>query len=231
MEKVVRILILAMSLSFMGKAFAQNDLDSALVVNEIAGEDEGSDTIGSNTWTFNNGATTVTVDTLSDDWDGDIEELEEIFEHIFDGNFKGFEHIGRGFEKFGWIFALIPILICFFLPLLIIFLIVFFTYKGRKAKYRAYQQMAENGQPIPNETQRAFQNEDDKLRADGLRNICVGIGLAIFLGLLLDEVGIGIGALVAFIGLGKYLVWYSGNKDRRKADNNDRNTKDLGSYK
>ena len=38
-----------------------------------------------------------------------------------------------------------------------------------------------------------------------------GVGLAIFLGIILDELGLGIGALVFFIGLGK---WYIARQNR-----------------
>ena len=44
-----------------------------------------------------------------------------------------------------------------------------------------------------------------------------GVGLAIFLGIVAGEVGFGIGALVFFIGLGK---WYIARQDRNNRDNN-----------
>jgi hypothetical protein len=57
-----------------------------------------------------------------------------------------------------------------------------------------------------------------------------GIGLAIFLGIILDELGIGIGALVFFIGLGKYIIARQAKKNdslnddlRQNIDNNLKN--------
>ena len=38
-----------------------------------------------------------------------------------------------------------------------------------------------------------------------------GVGLAIFLGLIIGKVGIGIGALVFFIGLGKWFIYRQNN--------------------
>ena len=65
-----------------------------------------------------------------------------------------------------------------------------------------------NGQPIPDQIlneQQNIVNERSDYNA-GLRQMFTGIGLAIFLGIILDELGIGIGALVFFIGLGKWIV-------------------------
>ena len=41
--------------------------------------------------------------------------------------------------------------------------------------------------------------------------MCLGVGLAILLGIMIKEVGVGIGALVFFIGLGK---WYIARQNR-----------------
>lgn len=188
---------------------AQNNLDSTLVVTEIAGE-EADDTTKTTTWTFNRG-TVVASDSIDIEID-DLDGLEEFLENMFDGHFEG---ISGAFKKFGWLFALIPILLFFVLPILLVLIIVFFVYKGRKAKYRAYQQMAEKGQDIPKSAYEALDPEDNKLRADGVRTICVGIGLAILLGIIMDEVGIGIGALVFFVGVGKYVVYLQGRKDKQ----------------
>lgn len=188
---------------------AQNDLDSALVVTEIAGE-EADDTTKTTTWTFNRG-TVVASDSIDIEID-DLDGLEEFLENMFDGHFEG---ISGAFKKFGWLFALIPILLFFVLPILLVLIIVFFVYKGRKAKYHAYQQMAEKGQDIPKSAYEALDPEDNKLRADGVRTICVGIGLAILLGIIMDEVGIGIGALVFFVGVGKYVVYLQSRKDKQ----------------
>lgn len=188
---------------------AQNDLDSALVVTEIAGE-EADDTTKTTTWTFNRG-TVVASDSIDIEID-DLDDLEEFLENMFDGHFEGISGV---FKKFGWLFALIPILLFFVLPILLVLIIVFFVYKGRKAKYRAYQQMAEKGQDIPKSAYEALDPEDNKLRADGVRTICVGIGLAILLGIIMDEVGIGIGALVFFVGVGKYVVYLQSRKDKQ----------------
>ena len=40
-----------------------------------------------------------------------------------------------------------------------------------------------------------------------------GVGLAIFLGIILGDLGVGIGALVFFIGLGKYVIARQSRQD------------------
>ena len=46
----------------------------------------------------------------------------------------------------------------------------------------------------------------------GVKNICLGIGLAIFLGIWMGDFGVGIGILVACIGIGELLVDYFAKK-------------------
>ena len=40
----------------------------------------------------------------------------------------------------------------------------------------------------------------------GMRQMFTGVGLAIFLGIIIGKIGFGIGALVFFIGLGKWFI-------------------------
>lgn len=216
MKKTFCIMALILGLC-IPTMLAQNNLDSALVVTEIANETAESDTTGSTTWTFTNGSSAVTA---NDSVDADMDDLEDFFEAVFEGDCEGLSQnmarLVRLFEKFGWLFALIPILLFFVLPILLVLLIVFSVYKGRKAKYEAYQQMAEKGQEIPQSTLQALNPEDAKLRNDGIRNIFVGIGLAILLGIIMDEIGVGIGVLVFFVGVGKYAVYWLESRDRKK---------------
>jgi hypothetical protein len=65
----------------------------------------------------------------------------------------------------------------------------------------------QNGQPIPNDL--LNEKQDDWDRNDyqaGIRQMFTGVGLAIFLGITAGKYGFSIGALVFFIGLGKWFV-------------------------
>jgi hypothetical protein len=84
----------------------------------------------------------------------------------------------------------------------------------------------QNGQPIPNDL--LNEKQDDWDRNDyqaGIRQMFTGVGLAIFLGIAAGKIGFSIGALVFFIGLGKWFVarqaGTTGNRSRN--DNNSNN--------
>ena len=97
-------------------------------------------------------------------------------------------------------------------PIIVIIAVVFFINRNRKERLKLAQMAMQNGQPIPEQLlkEEAVQNSGDYQK--GVRQMFTGIGLAIFLGIVAGKVGFGIGALVFFIGLGKwYIARQSGN--------------------
>lgn len=136
----------------------------------------------------------------------------------------------------GMIFVLLIILTIFlFAPIGIIIAIFYFVNKNRREKYKLAQMAMQNGQPIPDDLLKEKQADwDHNDYQSGLRQMFTGVGLAIFLGLVAGKVGFGIGALVFFIGLGK---WYIAKKsgvtgndaplDNSSDDNNNLNIKDY----
>ena len=130
-----------------------------------------------------------------------VEDAGEVMEKVFGG-------LG--------IAMIIPILaIVIFgllLPLIILFTVLYFVNRNRRDKYRLAEMAIKNGQPIPDELLKEVKDDWDSNGYNaGIRQMFTGVGLAIFLGLILDELGIGIGALVFFIGLGK---WYIARQNR-----------------
>ena len=137
----------------------------------------------------------------------DAQELKEVMESM-----------GGFFEP--WVaVSIVSIVVIFLLaPLLIIFVIFYFVNKNRKERYKLAQMAIQNGQPIPDEVLKGnTQNntEESNEYAAGLRQIFLGIGLAIFLGFVVGKIGFGIGALVFCIGLGKVVI------ARKSGTNND----------
>jgi len=108
----------------------------------------------------------------------------------------------------GMFFVAVIIFIMFVLaPILIITAVFYFINKNRKERIKLAQMAMEKGQPIPDE----LLKEKQKLSGDddyqtGIRQMFTGVGLAIFLGIVIGKVGFGIGALVFFIGLGKWFI-------------------------
>ena len=128
---------------------------------------------------------------------GDVEDLKEVMESF------------GGYVAPWMAVSIVAIVVIFLLaPLLIIIAIFFFVNRNRREKYKLAQMAIQNGQPIPDEILK--DNTDARMLTSeyhaGIRQMFVGIGLAIFLGIIIGKLGIGIGALVFFIGLGKWFV-------------------------
>ena len=132
----------------------------------------------------------------------------------------------------GLLIPIIAIISVFGSPVLILFIVFFFRYKNRKARYRLAEQALAAGQPLPAEFIRENKTVDS--RSQGIKNTFTGIGLFIFLWAITGEFGIGaIGLLVTFMGIGQWIIgskqqtqdanatrMYTGNKDEKKNPNN-----------
>ena len=127
----------------------------------------------------------------------DVKELKEVMEGV--GGIFG-PMLAVGIVAF--------VVIFFLLPLLIIVTIIYFVNKNRKERYKLAQMAIQNGQPIPDDILKSKLSSSSQGSdyQTGVRQMFTGVGLAIFLGLIIGKVGIGIGALVFFIGLGKWFI-------------------------
>ena len=128
----------------------------------------------------------------------DVQEAKEVLESVGD------------LVSSGMIIGIVAIIVIFLIaPLLIIFLIFYFVNKNRRDRIKLAQMAMQNGQPIPDDVLKGTENMaaiDANDYTSGLRQIFLGIGLAIFLGIVAGKIGFGIGALVFFIGLGKVVI-------------------------
>ena len=121
----------------------------------------------------------------------------------------------------GMLFVLLIILIIFVISPLVIFgLLLYFIFRNRKQKMRLAEMAMRNGQPIPDQLLHDNDPDDDAATYQrGMRQLFLGIGLMVFLGFTAGKVGLGIGALVFLIGLGKVMI-----SRKPKANPNDINT-------
>jgi hypothetical protein len=95
-----------------------------------------------------------------------------------------------------------------------LFVIFFFRYKNRKARYRLAEQAIAAGQPLPENFIR--ENRPADQRSQGIKNTFTGIGLFIFLWAITGEFGIGaIGLLIMFMGIGQWII---GSKQQKTDD-------------
>ncbi|MDE5571590.1 MAG: hypothetical protein K2I86_06025 [Prevotella sp.] len=106
-----------------------------------------------------------------------------------------------------FVFVLCILLIIFVIaPVLIIIALFYFINKNRAQKMKLAEMAIQKGQPIPEKLLEDKANTITDEYQKGLRQCFVGVGLMIFLGLVADEVGFGVGALVFCIGLGKLVA-------------------------
>ena len=127
----------------------------------------------------------------------------------------------------GMFFAAVIVFIMFVLaPILIIIAVFYFINKNRKERLKLAQMAVEKGQPIPDELLKEKGNPiiKDEYQA-GVRQMFTGVGLAIFLGIVIGDIGFGIGALVFCIGLGKWYIARESRKDDNSTQYN--NTTDI----
>ena len=126
----------------------------------------------------------------------DVQEFKEVME-------------GMGGLFGPMITGVIIVFIMFLLaPLLIIIAIFYFVNKNRRERYKLAQMAIQNGQPIPDDilkNQVASTSKGSDYQT-GVRQMFTGVGLAIFLGIIIGKIGFGVGALVFFIGLGKWFI-------------------------
>lgn len=111
----------------------------------------------------------------------------------------------------GVLITLVSIIMVFGFPIFIIFIVFFFRYKNRKARYRLAEQALAAGQTLPENFIKEVKTYDS--RSQGIKNTFTGIGLFIFLWAITGNFGIGtIGLMVMFIGLGQWFIGTTSNK-------------------
>ena len=153
-----------------------------------------------------------TTDTLSittyEGTDTDEADHEGTYRHRHDSS--GLQWVGFNFgdDAPETLVALTAIIFTLGLPALLIFIIFYFRYKNRKAKYRLAEQALAAGQQLPPEFFKEGEGKD--LRSRGIKNIFLGIGLFIFLWAITGEFGLGcIGLLIMFTGFGQVTIYYT----------------------
>ena len=140
---------------------------------------------------------------------------------------SGLQWVGFNFgdEAPETIIAMTAIIFVFGLPALLIFIIFYFRYKNRKAKYRLAEQALASGQQLPPDFFKSDVMKDmamSDIRSKGIKNIFLGIGLFIFLWAITTKFSIGcIGLLIMFTGFGQVVIYYTQDKQSRPASEND----------
>lgn len=130
---------------------------------------------------------------------------------VFDDDDFPFNQFGNAVGG-GILVAIIAIVMVFGSPVFILFVIFFFRYKNRKARYRLAEQAIAAGRPLPDNFLKDIKAVNP--RSQGIKNTFTGIGLFVFLWGITGEFSIGtIGLLVMFMGLGQWLIGATQKKE------------------
>lgn len=130
---------------------------------------------------------------------------------VFDDDDFPFNQFGNAVGG-GILVAIVAIVMVFGFPVFVLFVIFFFRYKNRKARYRLAEQAIAAGRPLPENFLKDIKTVDP--RSQGIKNTFTGIGLFVFLWGITGEFSIGtIGLLVMFMGLGQWLIGATQKKE------------------
>lgn len=181
------------------KGSKANTNNTTVTVIGVDTADADSAEIDNDSNSVSHGSASFSIDTDSDDFPFNK------FENTIDG---------------GILVAIVAIVAVFGLPVFILFVIFFFRYKNRKARYRLAEQALAAGQPLPADFIR--ENKPVDQRSLGIKNTFTGIGLFVFLWAITGEFGIGsIGLLVAFMGIGQWIIGYKQHQNEPNKDKNE----------
>lgn len=117
----------------------------------------------------------------------------------------------------GWIikFVLIvcvfvPMLLCFLAPIIVLLLVIRYFMRRHKDRVRLAEMAMEKGEPFTDELKPLSKKSPEYMWRCGVRNTSIGAGLMIFFWFFGMQSLMGIGALVACIGLGQmFMVKYN----------------------
>lgn len=164
---------------------------------------------------------TVTKEDTTDEASTDEEEAGTITHgrgilNIDDEDFHFLGGTPNAAVNGGIMIAIISIIAIFGLPVFILFVIFYFRYKNRKARYHLAEQAIAAGQPLP--AGLVKENLQPDYRSLGIKKTFTGLGLFIFLWAMTDHFGIGsIGLLVMFMGIGQWIIGINQKKEETKS--------------
>lgn len=207
MNKYLITTALMLALTFLPAASVVQAQPAAKVTVAIADSTQQQDELEafSDTTDTVTSAVTITYDDMDDD---DLKEFERFIKIVSDNPSTNI----MLYTMLGTIFVFV------IAPIIVLALLFWFIYKNRKQRMQLAQQALQSGQQIPNEMTPPAELQDPDIWTKGVRQVALGAGLAIFLGLIVGEVGFGIGALVLCIGLGNLYIAYSKKKENRQGN-------------
>lgn len=104
----------------------------------------------------------------------------------------------------------VPMLLCFLAPIIVVLLVILYFMRRHKDRVRLTEMAMEKGEPFTDELKPLSKKSPQYMWRRGVRNTSIGAGLMIFFWFFGMQSLMGIGALVACIGLGQmFMVKYN----------------------
>lgn len=101
-------------------------------------------------------------------------------------------------------------LLCFLAPIIVVLLVIRYFMRRHKDRVRLTEMAMEKGEPFSDELKPLSKKSPEYMWRRGVRNTSIGAGLMIFFWFFSMQSFMGIGALVACIGLGQmFMVKYN----------------------
>ena len=115
--------------------------------------------------------------------------------------------------KAALIIPVLGIIMIFGLPILIVALVLYFRHKNKQAKYKLAAEALAAGKEVPKELfeeNLASPKHNNETLTKGIQNICLGLGLGVFLWLLTNVAAIAaIGFIIFCKGVGEVIIAYT----------------------
>lgn len=152
----------------------------------------------------------------------DVNDSNRFDPSRFSDPFSWFAFLGTsGFVGILITVLLIGVVLLFlFMPLIIVLLIIRYLVRRHNDRVRLAEKAMEQGQPIGEGDMPLNKKSPDYLWRRGVRNVSIGAGLALFFWFLGADSLVGIGLLVACLGVGQmFMVRYNyDSKFKRKEE-------------
>lgn len=152
-----------------------------------------------------NGTTVVSTIDDPDDYWTEEKQLSKGGEFLFNQM--------EDMTKAALIIPVLGIIMIFGLPILIVALMLYFSHKNKQAKYKLAAEALAAGKEVPKELfeeNLASPKHNNETLTKGIQNICLGLGLGVFLWLLTNVAAIAaIGFIIFCKGVGEVIIAYT----------------------
>ena len=213
MKRYLTIILLAGALLAPVTIQAQKHRHHPQVVNSTSLPDDTAGIVAYSDTTSIDTAGTTTPVSVDDNYDDDDFYTEDIPIH----DLKELFGLGVGGTILGILIAF-AVLLMALAPFLFVAFIIYLIFKNRRQRYELAEKAMNSGQQIPQELVRTERQSDDYLWKKGIKNIFVGIGLAILFKCLGADPLTGIGWLVALYGVGQAVISKTSSSKHDKQD-------------